>query len=717
LRSLSYLAMQTLMKMNLLFVLALVVAPGAVDAAEANPVRKVVTMLQMMQNKIKAEGEKEQELFDKFMCYCENADTTLGKSIEEAKNKIPQVQSQLEEAIALKAQLEEEIAKHKQDREDAKSAMAKATEIREKEAAEFAKESGEMKSNLDAMTKAIAAIEKGMSGGFLQTSAAGMLRKLVSTDEHIMNSLVDQDREILADFLQGGQPSATYVPASGEIVGILKQLKDTMAGDLADTIKAEEEAIKVYEELMAAKEAEIAAATKAIEEKLAKLGEVSVEIVTLKNDLEDTQEALAEDTKFLADLAKNCELKKKEWAMIQKTRAEELLALADTIKMLNDDDALELFKKTLPSAGASSLLQLDVSASQVKATALALIQSAQKSQRFNPGLDLIAMALKGKKVGFEKVIKLIDDMVVTLKKEQVDDDKKRDYCRAELDAAEDKKKETEYTIKDLETKLADTEESIATLKDEIKALQDGIADLDVSVARATEQRKEENSEYTQLMASNTAAKELIGMAKNRMNKFYNPKLYKPPPKRELTEEERITLNMGGTLEPTAPPGGIAGTGISALVDVKEHKADPGPPPAAPGPYKKKGEESNGVIAMMDGLVKELDKEMTEATAEEKDAQGDYEQFMSDSTDKRAEDSKTLLDKEAAKSEAETEFEAQKGAKKAAEADLKAVVGMIRDLHADCDFLLENYDLRAEARANEIDALGKAKAVLSGADYS
>merc|ERR1719261_2423733 len=164
------------MKMNLLLVLALLATPAAEVDANANPIRRVVTMLQMMQNKVKAEGEKEKELFDKFMCYCENADTTLGKSIEEAKNKIPQVQSQLEEAIALKAQLEEEIAKHKQDREDAKAAMAKATEIREKEAAEFAKESGEMKSNLDAMTKAIAAIEKGMSGGFLQTSAAGILR-------------------------------------------------------------------------------------------------------------------------------------------------------------------------------------------------------------------------------------------------------------------------------------------------------------------------------------------------------------------------------------------------------------------------------------------------------------------------------------------------------------------------------------------------------------
>jgi chromosome segregation ATPase len=308
-------------------------------------------------------------------------------------------------------------------------------------------------------------------------------------------------------------------------------------------------------------------------------------------------------------------------------------------------------------------------------------------------------------------------MVVTLKKEQVDDDKKKDYCNAELDAAEDRKKETDYVIKDLETKIADIEEEVGTLADEIKALQEGIATLDTNVAKATEQRKEENTEYTQLMASNTAAKELIGMAKNRMNKFYNPKMYKPPPKRELTEEERITLNMGGTLEPTAPPGGIAGTGVTALVDVKAHKADPGPPPETFGDYIQKKAESNGVLAMMDGLVKELDQETTEATAEEKDAQGDYEGFMSDSTDKRAEDSKTLLDTSSAKAEAETELENSKGAKKSAKTDLDAIVTMIKDLHADCDFLLENFDLRAEARAGEIDALGKAKAVLNGADYS
>merc|ERR1719313_1325618 len=162
-------------------------------------------------------------------------------------------------------------------------------------------------------------------------------------------------------------------------------------------------------------------------------------------------------------------------------------------------------------------------------------------------LDFIALALRGKKVGFEKVIKLMDEMVVTLKKEQVDDDAKKEYCTTELDLADDKKKEVERAISDSEKAIAEAEEGIATVTEEIAALEEGIKALDKSVAEATEQRKEENEDYTALMAGNTAAKELILFAKNRMQKFYNPKLYKPPPKRELTEEEHITLNMGGTL--------------------------------------------------------------------------------------------------------------------------------------------------------------------------
>merc|ERR1719359_1456764 len=135
-----------------------------------------------------------------------------------------------------------------------------------------------------------------------------------------------------------------------------------MYKELKDLISAEEAAKKAYDELMACKQKEVESLTSAIESKIKRIGELGIEIVNMKEDLDDTTAAFMEDKKFLADLDKNCASKEKEWALRQKTRQEELLAIADTIKILNDDDALELFKKTLPSA---SFLQLEVSNKQV----------------------------------------------------------------------------------------------------------------------------------------------------------------------------------------------------------------------------------------------------------------------------------------------------------------------------------------------------------------
>merc|ERR1719271_1475642 len=172
---------------------------------------------------------------------------------------------------------------------------------------------------------------------------------------------------------------------------------------------------------------------------------------------------------------------------------------------------------------------------------------------------------------------MIDDMVILLGKEQEDDDKKKEFCTAEFDKTEDKQKVLTKSISDVEKEIAEQEDVLGSLTEEIAALKKGIAELDVSVAVATEQRKQENEEFSTQLAANNAAKQLIEMAKNRMQKFYNPKLYKPPPKRELSEEDRITLNMGGTLAPTEPPGGIAGTGIG-FVQIRAHVALKEAPP-------------------------------------------------------------------------------------------------------------------------------------------
>merc|ERR1719310_1887651 len=209
-----------------------------------------------------------------------------------------------------------------------------------------------------------------------------------------------------------------------------------MSKTLADITADETAAVSAHKELVSAKTKEIEALTKAIEVKSKRVGELAVEIVMMKNDLEDTEAQLLDDKKFLKDLSKNCETKEAEWDEIQKMRAMEMVALADTIKILNDDDALELFKKTLPSASAAGFLQLSVSADSLREKARAVLLKAQKANPSAMELGFVELALQGKKVGFEKVIKLIDNMVAQLKKEQIDDDAKKDYCTMQLERAD-----------------------------------------------------------------------------------------------------------------------------------------------------------------------------------------------------------------------------------------------------------------------------------------
>jgi len=669
----------------------------------ANPIRKVVNMLQAMQKKVQAEGEKEEELYEKFMCYCKNGAGALQKSIEDSETRSPELVSDIEAAVSQVAQFKGDLKQHQTDRHAAKDAMAAAKSVREKEAATFAALKSEADANVAATDKAIKAIEKGMSGSFLQSASGQRLSQLVTSK----NDISDYAREEITAFLSN---TDGYAPASGEITGILKQMKDSMDKDLAEASAAEKTSIKVFEELMAAKTKEVGALTSAIEQKMVRLGELQVSIVEMKEDLDDTGKALLEDKKFLADMDKNCKIKTEEHDANIKMRGEELVALAETIKVLNDDDALDLFKKTLP--GASSFLQLQVTLKDQRQHALATIKAAMRPGR--PELSFIALALQGKKFSFDKVLGMIDEMVSVLGAEQQDDDDKKEYCAMQFDLADDKKKGLERAVGDLEKSIGEEKELISALADEIKALEAGIKALDKSVAEATQQRKEEHEEFVELMASDGAAKEILGFAKNRLNKFYNPKQYKAPAEKELTDEDRATLAAGGTLAPTAAPGGIAGTGVTVLADVSAHAAPP-PPPATAAAYSKKSEESGGIISMIDLMIADLEKEMTVAKTEEKNAQEEYEQTMKDSAEKRAIDTKSLADKGKAKAETAASMDAHGEEKAATTKTLMATHEYISALHGECDWLLQYYQVRKEARAGEVESLKSAKAVLSGAD--
>jgi len=295
--------------------------------------------------------------------------------------------------------------------------------------------------------------------------------------------------------------------------------------------------------------------------------------------------------------------------------------------------------------------------------------------------------------GFDKVVKMIDDMVTLLSKEQADDDAKKDFCIAELNNVESEKKELEGTISDMEAEIDEFSDSIATTTSEIVELKKGLEALDKSVVEATEQRKDEHAEYTETAAANQAAVELIGMAKNRMNKFYNPSQYKAPPT---------------TTESSSPYGLVQ-------LSLRSKRADPGPAPEMPsGPPKKS--DSGGVLGLMDQMVKDVEMDMQEAKMTEENSQKDYEQAMKDAANKREKDSKSIVTKEGERAEVTTKLEANREGKSTKESQLGDATDKLNELHQSCDFLLDNYDSRKEARAKESDGLKQSKAVLAGASF-
>merc|ERR1719188_2492352 len=260
-------------------------------------------------------------------------------------------------------------------------------------------------------------------------------------------------------------------------------------------------------------------------------------------------------------------------------------------------------------------------------------------------------------------------------------------------------------MKELEHVASDTETFIASANSRSSFAAEGIAEaeksinaLDASVRAATAIRKAENEDYKALVQSDLAAKELLLFAKNRLNKFYNPKLYNPPAKVELSEQGAIERDM-------------------SFVQISEHaqrRSDVEPPPETWDAYAKKSEESGGVIAMIDLLVKDLDTELTEAATEEKNSQEEYDNTIADAKAERVGLSKSLKDKNAAKVDSTADLEGLKATEKSTAAELMATEKFLNELHAECDWLLKYFTVREDARSGEIDALGKAKAVLSGA---
>merc|ERR1719163_1770560 len=315
----------------------------------------------------------------------------------------------------------------------------------------------------------------------------------------------------------------------------------------------------------------------------------------------------------------------------------------------------------------------------------------------------LRVQLRSGQPSFDNITGMVDDMIVLEEDEQEGDDHQKPWCNGEFEKEDRAEKSEKTEIASLDAEMQEESDAIAGLEEEIKALQEQVAGLDKTVAQATEQRKEEHAEYQTTLSLTKTAIELIGKAKNKLQKFYNPALYKPPPKEELSEEDQILANLGGA-------------SFAQIVSHRGHRAHIAQPemPTGLGSYEKKGQKSGGVMALMDQITRDLDASLMDGEHEESTAQKDYVELMADSQESRTQMTKSIMDKQATKAEISTKKAQAKEKEMGDLKDLEIIAKYVVELHGSCDFILENFDIRKEARTAEVESLKQAKAILAGA---
>merc|ERR1719160_255911 len=262
----------------------------------------------------------------------------------------------------------------------------------------------------------------------------------------------------------------------------------------------------------------------------------------------------------------------------------------------------------------------------------------------------------------------------------------------------------------LASQIEEVTDSLASTTSEITSLTESIAALDKDVAEATETRKSEHEEYVETLQLTEIALGLIGKAKNRLQKFYNPTLYKAPPKKEMTMEEKIIASGSSAFVQQEAEFDASFVQIRRVTKVAPPEA-----PEGPAPYKKTG--SSGVLALMDMVMGEVKTGITEMKMNEKYAQKEYVELMEDSKESRATDLKSLTESQSSKADLEGSLTEAKENQMLTLEQSQNVISTLAKLHGSCDFIIKNFELRLNARTAEIEGLKTAKAVLAGANFS
>merc|ERR1719316_1697056 len=499
-------------------------------------------------------------------CWCETYDKEKTLAIKTAEDAIQTLTSVSAENGAAAAQFTSEIASLTAHLKKSEVALAQATEQRKKALAEFNEEEKDLLASITSVGNAIISLEKHHSAALLQTptqasknalrGVAMLLQAQLRKHDNILSEIITpHQRKTVAALLHSSGSSlvqspedyfaavaavgihlpknmAKFMPnkelmqleevpggkyyqsASGEIFGILKQMKESFEANLNSAQIEETADNKAYEDLKKAKEAEIAATSASLGEKEELMGQASFKKAKADQDAEDTQNILEADTKYLMELKKTCATADADFELRRKTWIEETTAVTKALEFLQSDDARDLFHKTF--AGAS-FIQTSKKSKRVQGAADLLKKAAKKLG--NPKLS--ALAIKVRLDAFTKAKEQIQVMIDQLVKETADEVTKKDMCTEELNSnaasTEAATRDKDEAIEKIEALAA----TIDTLTKEIADLKLQVADGQTAMKRAGEDREIENKDFQLTIADQRATQKVLTAALSILKGFYD----------------------------------------------------------------------------------------------------------------------------------------------------------------------------------------------------
>merc|ERR1719473_1681095 len=546
--------------------------------------------MQEMYSKGKQEKHDEEVRFSVYTEWCKNTMDLKQKMIADANLEMERLSADIQKGLSDAEVLGQEIAKLGADIDMYTKDLENQTSIRESEHADYQTEHADYSESIDALSRAIAILKKqsyDREQGTAMLQKVSLLGRVPTQAKRIITAFLSTDQELVQDQpgLSVSAPQANaYEFQSGGVVEMLEKLKDKFQDENHELEKAELNGKHAYE--MAAEDlhSSIDAAEKESSEKAKAKAEAEQGVAADKGDLADTTSTRDEDQKYLDGVMTQCQQKSKSYEERQTVRAEELEALTKAIEVIQSPEVSGHGETYLPAFVQKSFaLRASGTTKPVQKNVAAFLKD--KAARINSRV-LSAIAMHVQSDPFDKVKKMIKDLIVRLMEESTEEAEHKGWCDTELGTNKQTRADKAESVDLLASKKDQLTADIAKLAEDIAELSDGIAAIDIAVAKATEVRAQEKEKNAKTVADAGEAQEAVASAIQILNEFYQK----------------------------------AATSTSLLQS--KHKEEP----FGDEPYQGMGASGGGVIGMLEVIQPDFARLEAETRSAESEGENDFESF-------------------------------------------------------------------------------------------